>query len=105
MPLLRRGLGRRTIGDVVEPDVVDDHLGVVPLAPLLDVGVVEPGVVARDGVLPLQDSEGLLLGSGAAWHHHWRHASYQGGGSGRLKKSSRRACLYDFQPTISTRPK
>jgi hypothetical protein len=36
MPLLRRGLGRRTVGDVVEPDVVDDHLGVVPLAPLLE---------------------------------------------------------------------
>src|SRR5262249_41068249 len=44
------------------PDVIDDHAGVVLRAPGLDVGVVEPGVVPRYEVLPLQDLQRLLLG-------------------------------------------
>src|SRR5262249_24845809 len=55
--LLRGDLGG---GDGVEAggaDVVDDDLGVVLLAPLLDVGAVEPNVIAGDEVIPLEDPQ------------------------------------------------
>ena len=41
--LARLGLGGRAGRDVAEPDVVDDDLGVVLLAPGLDEALVEPG--------------------------------------------------------------
>jgi hypothetical protein len=45
--------------DQAEVDVVDNHLGAVLGAPFLDVGVVEPLVVAGDEVAPLQDLQCL----------------------------------------------
>ena len=52
---LRRDLGRSRAEEQREVDVVDGHLDVVLLAPLLDVRVVEPLVVVGDEVRPLQD--------------------------------------------------
>ena len=60
MTLLRGDLGRGGGVEGGDADVVDRDLGVVLLAPLLDVVAVEPLVVARDEVVPLQDLQLLL---------------------------------------------
>jgi len=58
--LLRRDLCRGGGVDGRDADVVDDHLGIVLLAPLLDVLAVEPLVVVGDEVVPLEDPQRLL---------------------------------------------
>jgi hypothetical protein len=51
------GGARRKVGEV---DVVDDHVRVVVLAPDLRVHVVEPRVVGRDEMTPLDDLQRVL---------------------------------------------
>jgi hypothetical protein len=43
----------------IEIDVVDNHFGIVLLAPFLDVDGIEPFVVARNEMVPLHDLESL----------------------------------------------
>jgi hypothetical protein len=64
--LLRGDLGRGAGVDLADRDVVDGDAGVVLLAPLLAEHAVEPLVVARDEVAPLDDLERLPLRAGAA---------------------------------------
>ena len=81
MPLLRRHLGRGARRDQAEIDIVDCHLGVVLGSPLLDVLVVEPLVVSRNEVTPLQDLQGLPRGmsrSGVDERTRARQQSYPG---------------------------
>ena len=61
MTLLGRDLSGGAGVEAGDPDVVDGHLGVVLLAPLDDVLLVEPLVVGRHEVDPLEDPE-LLPG-------------------------------------------
>src|SRR5262245_10416855 len=83
MALFRRYFGGRAGVELGVHDVIDDHLGVVLLAPLLDEHLVEPLVVGRDKVLPLHDPEGLLaLGAGLL-----RRVNE------RARESSRAGCL------------
>ena len=58
--LPRRRLGRAAGVDLRRGHVVHDHVGPVLRAPLLRVDAVEPRVVARDEVAPLQDPQRLL---------------------------------------------
>ncbi len=60
--LARRGLRRRPRGDLLDGDVIDDHLGVVPLAPLPGQHAFEPPVVLGQEVCPLGDPERLPPG-------------------------------------------
>ena len=64
MPLARRGLGRAAGGDFRRGHVVDGDVRGVLLPPLLRVDAVEPAVVARDEVAPLQDLQRLLARGG-----------------------------------------
>src|SRR5262245_28662638 len=59
MALLGTDFRGRARLDEREVDVVDDDLGIVLLAPVLRVLGVEPFVVTRDEVAPLQDLERL----------------------------------------------
>src|SRR5262249_49625344 len=62
--LLRRDFrGGRGV-DGGDADVVDDHLGIVLLAPLLDVLAVEPLVVVWNEVVPLHNAYPLLRREG-----------------------------------------
>src|SRR5262249_31792061 len=88
-----------------QPDVVDDHPGVVLRAPGLDVGVVEPGVVPRHEVLPLQDLQRLGLGLNLARDKH-PHARCHGRHTCRLEKRpsrdpERRAVHHPASPCIA----
>src|SRR3989475_3613334 len=58
-PLLRRDLGVAPRPQVGEGDVVDRHLSTFGRPPILGV-LVEPGVVRRDEMAPLEDLERLL---------------------------------------------
>ncbi|MNN35075.1 hypothetical protein D3C81_1489130 [compost metagenome] len=69
MSLLCRHFGRRARGQRGDADVVDHHLGIVLLAPLFHVGVVEPLVVARHEMVPLQDLQRALRRVGIARDH------------------------------------
>src|SRR5690349_21647515 len=60
MALFRRDFGGGAGVQLGIDDVIDDHLGVVLLTPLLDEHVVEPLVVGRNEVFPLHDLERLL---------------------------------------------
>ena len=64
MTLLRRDLGGSGGVEGRDADVVDGDLGVVLLTPLLDVGAVEPLVVAGDEVVPLKELQLLLRALG-----------------------------------------
>src|SRR5262249_29689363 len=67
MPFLRRHFGRGTRGDQSEIDVVDGDVGIVFSSPLLHVLIVEPLVVGRNEVAPLQNFQSLLGGMLRAW--------------------------------------
>src|SRR5260221_14344128 len=58
------GLGCATGGEVNEVDMVNRHLGIVFLAPLLAESLVEPFIVRGNKVAPLDDLQRLLLGCG-----------------------------------------
>src|SRR5207248_9601524 len=60
VPLAGGGLGGHAAREVGLVNVVDGHVGVVRLAPALRVLVVEPLVVRRDEVAPLQDPQRAL---------------------------------------------
>jgi hypothetical protein len=59
VPLLGRHLGSGTRGDQRQVDVVDRDRGIVLLAPFLDVFALEPGVIGRDEMAPLQDFQSV----------------------------------------------
>ena len=58
---LRGDLGLGTCGELGQRDVVDLHVGVVPVTPVLRVGLVEPDVVSGHEVAPLDDLERVLV--------------------------------------------
>src|SRR5207248_4340247 len=66
VPLLGRHLRCRGGVDGGNADVIDDDVGIVLLAPFLDVLVVEPLVVTRHEVVPLQDLQRLARGAAPA---------------------------------------
>jgi hypothetical protein len=55
-------LGRRAGTDPGDTDVVHGHFGVVLIAPLLDIFLVEPFVEGGDEVHPLKNFQSLLRG-------------------------------------------
>ena len=66
VPVLRFDLSVGVLIQICQPDVVDAYPHIVLLAPGLDVGVVEPGIVAWHEVLPLQDLQRFGLGPNPA---------------------------------------
>src|SRR5277367_2906670 len=51
----------RTRGDFIQRDVVHHYVGIVLLSPCFGVDAIEPLVVIRHEVAPLQNFQGLLL--------------------------------------------
>ena len=99
--LLRRDFRRRARRNQGEVDVVDDHFGVVLLAPFLGVLVVEPLVVGGDEVAPLQDLQRL----GRARGRHVKERADAGGnarGGCRLDRSRRVIAFRLYLPDIDT---
>src|SRR5262249_24254954 len=106
---LRRNFRRSAGFDQREVDVVDNHLSVVLLAPVLGVFVVEPLVVGRNEVAPLQDLQGLC-GAGGRRMKERTDARRRACGSSRLDDVAARwaatglSGLHDFLPSPFRRP-
>ena len=67
MSALGRDLRRGTASETGNANVIDDDFGIVFLSPLFHIGVIEPIVILRHKVGPLQDLEGFMLGPDPAW--------------------------------------
>src|SRR5438034_1351455 len=63
--LARRDLRRRERADFIRGNVIDDHLGVMPLAPFPGELLLEPAVELGQEMRPFGDLERLLLGERA----------------------------------------
>ena len=81
MPAARLGLGLG-LGQAVyvaQPDIVDDDPGVVLRAPFANESLVEPGLKARDKILPAHNSQGFLRRLRRARNDRWRQPGEHGG--------------------------
>ncbi len=88
VPFLRRYLGGGPRGQRGDPHVIDDDLGIVALAPFLHICVVEPLVIARHEVVPLEDLQGVLGCLRAARQHKGAKARGKRGRRGGLDQAA-----------------
>src|SRR5215472_14614605 len=89
--LLRRHFRGSARGNEIEVDVVDDNLGIVLLAPVLGVLIVEPLVVSGHEVAPLQNFQGLRRTGGGCMKERADARCYACGRSGLDKFAARGA--------------
>jgi hypothetical protein len=86
VPLLGGHLGGRARIDAGDADVVDGDIGVVLGSPLLDELLVEPLIVGRDEVDPLEDLERLPGGARPSGNDERRAEARPDGGAGDLEE-------------------